>query len=473
MRKALLTALAITMGAGALHAQPTLPNRSYPGEARFRAIYEELVETDTTLSNGDCTLAANRMRDRLISGGFAPDQYRVAFPAEMPKQGSLYGQVTGSDPKLPAVLLLAHIDVVEAKRSDWERDPFTLFEENSYFYARGAVDDKAMAASFVDALIRLREAGFKPRRTIKLALTCGEETQGTFDGARYLIENFPEAMRAGFAINEGGRGALDAKGRMLTFGVQAGEKLYQDLTLVVTAPGGHSARPVPDNAIARMGAALAKVNAYKFPINLIPASKNFFGQIAKQREGQLAEDLTAIGTGDATPEQYERVAAADPFWNAYLRTTCIPTKIAGGHSKNAQPQNVEANVNCRILPGEAPDQVLARVSDAISDPAVKVTFDDPPERPSAPPPLSRTVMGPIERIAAEMFPGVPVIPSLSTGATDGRFTNAAGIPTYGVSGLFGDPDGNGIHGLNERVRVASLLNSREFLYRLIKEYGSK
>lgn len=473
MRKTAPWAIAMLLWASAACAQSALPTTAFPGEARFRAIYKELVETNTTLSSGDCTLAANRMRDRLIAGGFPAGQFLVAYPAEMPKQGSLYGQIVGSNPKLPAVLLLAHIDVVEAKRSDWQRDPFTLIEENGWFYARGAIDDKAMAASYVDALIRLRESGFRPKRTVKLALTCGEETQGHFDGARYLIETHPEAMRAGFAINEGGRGALDDQGRMLTFGVQAGEKLYQDLTLVVTAPGGHSARPVPDNAIARMGTALARVNSYKFPINLVPASRNFFGQIARQRQGQQASDLAAIGAGHATAEQFERVAAADPFWNAYLRTTCIPTKVEGGHSKNAQPQHVEANVNCRILPGEAPESVLERVTGAISDPEVKISFDDPPEKPSAPPPLTRIVMAPIERIAAEMFPGVPIIPSLSTGATDGRFTNAAGIPTYGVSGLFGDPDGNGIHGLNERVRVASLLNAREFLYRLIRDYGSK
>jgi acetylornithine deacetylase/succinyl-diaminopimelate desuccinylase-like protein len=195
--------------------------------------------------------------------------------------------------------------------------------------------------------------------------------------------------------------------------------------------------------------------------------------VAKRREGEQSRDLAAAGAGTATPEQYERIAAADPFWNAYMRTTCIPTKIEGGHSKNAQPQSVTANINCRILPGETPQGTLDRLVAAISDPTLKIEFDDPPIPAPTPPPLTAEIMGPIERIAADMFPGIPIVPSLSTGATDGRFTGAAGIPTYGVSGLFGDPDGNGIHGLNERVRVSALMASREFLYRLIRDYGSK
>jgi acetylornithine deacetylase/succinyl-diaminopimelate desuccinylase-like protein len=472
MRKACWSFLAA--GASlALLAPPAAAAPADGGEARFRAIYKELIETDTTLSAGDCTLAANRMRDRLIAAGYAGSQYRTIVPPNLPKQGNLIGEVAGSDRRLPAVLLLAHIDVVEARRSDWQRDPFILVEENGYFYGRGVIDDKAMAAAYVDALIRLRESGFRPKRTIKLALTCGEETPANFDGVRYLLEHEPEAMRAGFALNEGGRGSLDADGRMVSFGVQAGEKQYQDVTVVATAQGGHSARPVPDNAIARLGAAMARLNAYRFPVNVIPATKSLFAQLAKQYRGQTGDDLAAAGAGTPTPEQYERIAAADPFWNAYLRTTCIPTTIQGGHAHNAQPQHAEANINCRILPGETPQQTLDRLVAAIGDPSLKVTFDDPPERPSSPPRLTREVMAPIERIAAAMFPGVPVIPSLSTGATDGRFTTAAGIPTYGVTGLFGDPDGNGIHGLNERVRVSSLLASREFLYRLIRDYGSQ
>jgi acetylornithine deacetylase/succinyl-diaminopimelate desuccinylase-like protein len=460
--------LAVSLVPAALAAAP-----ADNGEARFRALYKELIETDTTLSNGDCTLAANRMRDRLIAAGYPETQFRTIVPEGFAKSGNLVGQLTGSDARLPAVLLMAHIDVVEAKRSDWQRDPFKLVEENGYFYGRGAIDDKAMAAGYVDALIRLRESGFKPKRTIKLALTCGEESPGHFDGARWLAANMPETMKAGWAINEGGRGALDTSGKMISFGVQAGEKAYQDVTVTATAPGGHSARPVPANAIAAVGAAMAKVNGYRFPVDVVPATKSFFAQLAKQYDGQKAQDLAAAGAGTATPEQYDRIAAADPFWNAYLRTTCIPTMIQGGHSHNAQPQHVEANINCRILPGETPQSVLARLTEVIGDPSLRVEFDDPPEKPSPPPPLTRQVMGPIERIAATMFPGVPVIPSLSTGATDGRYTNAAGIPTYGVSGLFGDPDGNGIHGLNERVRISSLLGSREFLYRLIREYGSR
>ncbi|MDB5707338.1 MAG: peptidase [Sphingomonas bacterium] len=458
--------------AAMLAAAPAQAAPADASQARFRALYQELIETDTSLSNGSCTLAAERMKARLVAAGYAPDQFRIVVPPQFAKQGSLVGEIIGSDARAPAVLLLAHIDVVEAKRSDWKRDPFKLVEENGYFYARGAIDDKAMAASYVDALVRYREEGFKPRRAIKLALTCGEETDAHFDGVQYLLAHEPDTLKAGFAINEGGKGTLDAAGKPISFGVQTGEKIYQDFTLTTTAPGGHSARPTDDNAIVRLGDALSRISHYKFPVDVTEGSKSFFTQSAPSFSGQTRDDMIAVGAGTAEAATYARIAGQSPYWNAFIRTTCIATLIEGGHASNAQPQHAQANVNCRIMPGEKIPDIQLQLAEQIADPKVELKLAEAPGPQSPAPPLTPAIMKPIEKIAAEMWPGVPVVPILSTGATDGRFLMAAGIPTYGVSGVFVDPDGNGVHGLDERVRVTSLYDAREFLYRLIKTYGA-
>ncbi len=441
--------------------------------ARFRALYEELVETDTSLSAGSCTAAAEKMAARLHAGGYSSAEVRVVVPGEFPRQGNLVAQVPGSDRSLEPVLFLAHIDVVEAKPSDWKRDPFTLVEEDGYLFARGAVDDKAMAAAFVDTLLRFREEGFRPRRTIKLALTCGEETDSVFNGVQHLLATEPETLRAAFAINEGGKALLDEAGNYKSVGVEAGQKIYQDFRLVTTAPGGHSARPVPDNAIARLAAAVGRINGYRFPVDLVDASRTFFGRSAALYEGQMRADMSAVGAGTADSAAYDRIGAADPLWNAMLRTTCVVTLIKGGHAENALPQHAEANVNCRLLPGQTVEGTLARLKSVANDPKVEIALAAPPGPASPPPPpLTPDVLGPMELAAAAVWPGVPVIPSLSTGATDGRFLTAAGIPTYGVSGMFVDPDGNGVHGLDERLRVRSLMEGRTFHYRLMKAYAS-
>lgn len=443
------------------------------GEDRFRALYRELVETDTSLSGGSCTLAAERMAARLHEVGYAKGDVRVVVPPAFPRQGNLVARIRGTNAKLAPVLLLAHIDVVEAKASDWKRDPFELVEENGYFHARGAVDDKAMAASFVDAFIRFREEGFRPGRTVKLALTCGEETDTVFNGVQYLLANDPDALAAAFAINEGGSGHLDEHGRPVSFGVQVGEKIYQDFTLTATSPGGHSARPTDDNAIGRLAAAVARVDAYRFPVNMTAATRDFFRRSAREYDGEKARDLAAAGSGTADAAALARIAAAEPLWNAYLRTTCIPTLIGGGHAENAQPQHAEANVNCRIMPGETVEGARERLVEVVADPGIDIALAEAPGPQSAAPPLDSRIMAPVEAIVADIWPGVPVIPSLSSGATDGRFLNAAGIPTYGISGVFRDPDGNGVHGLDERIRVKALLDARAFLYRLARAYAGE
>jgi acetylornithine deacetylase/succinyl-diaminopimelate desuccinylase-like protein len=448
-----------------------------PTEQQFRALYKELVETNTTLSSGSCTLAAERIAARLKTAGFPEsDLHLFADPAH-PKEGGLVAVLPGRDPKAKAILLLAHIDVVEAKREDWTRDPFTLIEEDGKFYARGVVDDKAQAAIWADSLIRFKQDGYKPRHTLKMALTCGEETSGAFNGAEWLTKNRRELIDAGYALNEGAGGELNAAGKRITMTVQAGEKVSQNYRLEVTNRGGHSSRPMKDNAIYHLAGALSKVQGYEFPIQLTDGSKGYLNAMAKiQLEAGHKEIADAMKTVVQNPQDAKAVATvsnADASWAAMLHTTCVATMLDAGHATNALPQRARANVNCRIFPGVTQETVRQALVSAINDPAVKVETLEIRGENSAPPPLTRAIMEPVEKLTAKMWPGVPVMPILQSGATDGQFLNAAGIPTYGISGIFLTPDLGNIHGLNEYIGVQSLMEGRVFLHELVKTYAEQ
>ncbi len=443
-----------------------------PDQAEFRAIYKQLVETNTTLSAGSCTLAAERMAGYLTKAGLpAADLHLFADPAH-PKEGGLVVVYPGRDPSAKAVLMLAHLDVVEAKREDWTRDPFTMVEENGYFYGRGVADDKAMAAIWVDTLARFKRENYRPVRTLKLALTCGEETNGAFNGAQYLANNKRDLIDAAFAVNEGGGGKLDARGTPQFLGIQVGEKLSQNYTLEVTNPGGHSSRPVPDNAIYHLAHALAAVEGYHFPVMFTATTRDFYTRMAATRP---PEQRTAIMTLLANPadKNSRAVLERDPDDNAILHTNCVATMLEGGHATNALPQRARANINCRIFPGTSVEEVRQTLEEVIGDPKVSITLRDVRNAPAPPPPLDPKVLGPAEKLAAATWPGVPLVRIMSAGATDGAFLTPVGIPTYGISGGFGDPDGNGVHGLNERLRVKVLYDSRDYLYRLMKIYGDQ
>jgi acetylornithine deacetylase/succinyl-diaminopimelate desuccinylase-like protein len=444
-------------------------------EAQFRDLYKELVETNTTLSSGSCTLAAERMAARLEAAGFADgDLHRFADPGH-PKEGGLVAVYPGRDKKLKSILLLAHIDVVEAKREDWTRDPFKLVEENGSFYARGAFDDKAEAAIWVDTLIRYRHENFKPRRTLKLALTCGEETAGAFNGAQWLSQNQKELIDSEFAVNEGAWGELDAQGNRIVLQVEAGEKYPQNYRLEVTNRGGHSSRPLKDNAIYHLAGALKKIEAYDFPAQFTDSSRAYFTGIAKiqatKGEHEIADAMNAIVKDPNDAKSIALVSAKDPSWNATMRTTCVATMLEGGHATNALPQRARANINCRIFPGVSPESVRQKLEELAADPAVKVIMLETRGPSPPPPPLTPRVLGPVQKLAAQFWPGLPVLPVLQAGATDGEFLNAVGIPTYGIEPVFAGPDLGNIHGLNEYVGVNSLLEGRDFLYRLIKIYA--
>jgi acetylornithine deacetylase/succinyl-diaminopimelate desuccinylase-like protein len=449
------------------------PQVAHDGEAEFRALYKELVEINTTRSVGDCTRAAEAMRQRLLAAGYPPDDMRILAPPEAPKDGALVAVLRGREPSSKPILLLAHIDVVEAKREDWDRDPFKLVEEDGWFYARGASDDKSMAAIFTDSLIRYRLEGYTPRRDIKLALTCGEETAGAglFDSVRWLTQTQPEVLAAEFAINEGAGGEYDRNGKPIVLQVQAGEKVYQDFELEVTDPGGHSSLPKPENAIVRLSAGLAKLGAHRFPIGLNPVTRAYFETMSKLVDPAVGADMRAVLQSPPDEEAAARLWAVDPQWNAMLRTTCIVSEIAGGHAPNAIPQHVNATVNCRILPGTPVADVQAELARIVADDAIRISTKGEGGVAAPIPPLTDTILGPAREVAERIWPGVTLVPAMLPGYTDGKYLNASGIPTYGLSGLFEDAEGNYIHGLNERMSVKALMEGRRFLHEVVRRYA--
>ena len=479
-----LRLLALTMGFAltlpALSAQGTLTasrqtaasKQARAGETEFRALYKELVEINTTLSAGSCTDAANAMKARLLAAGFQDEEARVVVPDGWPKQGNLIARLPGTDANLKPVLLLAHIDVVEANRADWERDPFTLVEEGGFFYARGSSDDKAMAAVFTDSLIRYRKEGFKPRRDIRLVLTCGEETSDTFHGVEWLLKEYPQLMKAAFALNEGAGGELDAHGKPVTLQVQAGEKVYQDFRLETTDKGGHSSRPTKKNPIYALGAALGRIGAYQFPISLNDATRAYFKAQLELAPQAVAEDIKAVLADPPDAAAADRLWTINPGWNSMLRTTCVATMLDAGHAPNALPQRAGANVNCRILPGVPLEAVKNALAKLAHDPDITISAVGEPSPVGNAPALTPAIMEPVRKVADTIWPGVAIVPTMATGATDGRFLNAAGIQTYGLSGMFHDIEGSHAHGLNERMRVKSLLDGRRFLYEVVKLYAN-
>lgn len=462
-------AVALLVSAPALAAQPIRPD-----QAEFRSLYKELVETNTEVTDGSCTQAASQLAARLRAAGIPDSQITLFSTPDHPKDGGIVAVYPGSDRSMKPLLLLAHIDVVVAKRSDWTRDPFTLIEENGYFYGRGTLDDKAMASIWADMLARFAREHYRPRRTIKMALTCGEETSGAFNGAQYLANNRRALIEAGFALNEGGGGvtngkAIAAGGKLTVQTIQVGEKAYQDFTLTVTNPGGHSSQPVRKNAIYEMADALGRVRDLEFPAQFNDTTRAYFAQGAKSRGDAVGQAMTALAANPAN-KAAEATVNTDKMLHSMLRTTCVATMIDGGHALNALPQKVTANVNCRMFPGRTTEETRAAIVAAIGNPDVTVEAR-PPVKPIAQvPPLDPAVIGPMKQLAAKYFPGVPVVPTMSTGATDGLYMEAVGIPTYGAPGLWGDPDFNGIHGLNERLEVASLYTGRDYLTDLVKAY---
>jgi acetylornithine deacetylase/succinyl-diaminopimelate desuccinylase-like protein len=453
-------------------AQAAAASELRPDQLRFREIYKELVETNTTLSAGSCTLAAARMGARLTAAGFRDDELTFFSVPDHPREGGLVAVLAGSDEAAGPMLLLGHLDVVEAKREDWTRDPFKLVEENGLFYARGAFDMKVIDAIWVDMLARFKSQGFRPRRTIKLALTCGEESTKAFNGADWLAKNRPELIAAEFALNEGGSGGSrsDADGTVRSLGLQVGEKVSQQFRLETTNPGGHSSVPVRDNAIYQLAEALEKVRDHEFPLEMNDTTRAFFARGGAGRTDAQGRAMVAIAK-DPTDTAAETVLNADRSFHSMLRTTCVATLLDGGHAENALPQRAGASINCRMFPGRTMEETREALATAIGEPGVSITPLEPIRGKATPPPLDPKILRPAEAVAARYLPGVPVIPVMSTSATDGHYLTPIGIPTYGVPGLWIGPEGNGAHGLNEHIAVQAVYVGRDYLTDLVKAYA--
>lgn len=463
----LILAMAVQT-AGIAQELPMAPLR--PDQTAFLALYKELVQTNTTLSAGSCTVAAEHIAAHLKAAGFQDKDITVFSVPDHPREGGVVAVLGGTSKSAQPMLLLGHLDVVEAKREDWARDPFTLIEENGYFFGRGTSDMKAMDATWIDALMRFKQGGYHPRRTIKMALTCGEETTYAFNGAEWLAKNKPELIAAAFALNEGGGGRTDGHGKLVVESIQVGEKAAQNYRLETINAGGHSSIPIRDNAIYELADALAKVRGYEFPVKFTDTTRAFFAKAGAARDDDLGRAMVALAQ-NPNDRAAEAIVSKDRSYHSMLRTTCVATLLAGGHANNALPQRATANVNCRIFPGETVDETQAALVAAIADPGVKVTQVAPVRPIAVPPPLDPKIVGPAEELVAKYFRGVPLVPTMSTGATDGIFLEAIGIPVYGAPGGWGDPDGNGVHGLNERRSIRSVFVGRDFLTDLIKAYA--
>ena len=441
-------------------------------DQRARDIFEQLININTTGSSGSTTIAAQAMADRLIQAGFPTADVQVIGPANS-KNYNLVARLraTGTRRQKP-IVLLAHLDVVEARREDWSLDPFTFTEKDGFFYGRGTMDIKDGDAILVATLVRLKQEGYKPNRDVIVALTTGEEGGSDYNGVEWLLQNQRDLVDGAFVINMDSGDPVILNGKRVMRSVQASEKVYVTFKLEVHNPGGHSSLPTKDNAIYRLAAALGRVAAYGFPAQLNEITRATFERWAalQQGGGQLALDMAAVARPTPDSAALRRLSDASPLYNAQLRTTCVATELTGGHAENALPQLAAATVNCRVMPGTPQGEVQSTLVRVVNDTAVKISVVSP-AIPSPPSPLTPEVMGAIERVTQRLW-NIPVVPVMETGATDGLFFRNAGVPVYGVSGVFVDINDIRAHGRDERIGVQDYYDGAEYIYQLVKELSS-
>ncbi len=433
-------------------------------------IFKQLVEINTTDSVGSTTVAADAMAKRLLDAGLPAEDVHVFGPN--PRKGNLVARIHGTGAKKP-ILFICHLDVVEARREDWSMDPFQFIEKDGYFYGRGSGDIKDGDAFLVTTFIRLKQENYKPDRDLILALTADEEG-GTSNGVDWLIKNHRDMIEAEYVINpDAGDFELD-NGKRILIGIQASEKLYQDFDLKVTNPGGHSSLPTAENAIYELADGLARLEHHQFPFELNEVTRTYFAREAEILGGQTGADMKAILKDPPDQAAIARLSEV-PFYNARMRTTCVATRLEAGHANNALPGMARANVNCRIMPGHSPDEIQATLVKVLDNPKIVVThatglasggIANPPS------PLRPDLMAALQKVSNEMWPGVPIVPVMDAGASDGAISRAAGLPTYGLPGLFMDVDDDRSHGRDERIRVTSFYDGVDFYYRLIKALSS-
>jgi acetylornithine deacetylase/succinyl-diaminopimelate desuccinylase-like protein len=462
--------LLVLLAASSLAAQPRQTGYTAgaltPNQQLSVEIYKQLVEINTAVTTGNVTTASLAMAQRFRDAGIPDADIFVGGPRD--EKHNVVARIRGTDSTRKPILLLAHLDVVEALKADWsaDLDPYVFVERDGYYYGRGTADDKAMAAIFVANVFRMKQEGFVPARDIIIALTADEEG-GTANGVEWLLQNHRDKIDAALVLNEGG-GGVHRGGRPVFNTVQATEKIFANMILRVTNRGGHSSVPRADNAISSLAAALVRVGRYNFPVQFNEVTREFFTKTALVEGPSMSRAMRALV---ANPRNADAllVVSAEPRYNSMLRTTCVATMLKGGHAENALPQLAEANVNCRMYPGTTAEQVRATLTRVINDSTVTVVAEFAARPPEPPTPLLPEVMEPVERITRELFGEIPVIPTMSTGATDSRYFRQLGIPAFGVSGIFSDPAVDArAHGRDERMRAKSYFEGQEFLYRLTK-----
>ena len=424
-------------------------------------LYKEFIEIQSGYTTGATTPVAEAAAARLKAAGF-PDS-DIFVGGAIPKKANIVVRYRGTGARRP-ILLLAHTDVVEAKREDWTMDPFQLNEKEGYFYGRGTGDDKAQAAVWLANLIQYKKEGFRPDRDIIVALTADEEGGGPYNGVDWLLKNHRDLIDAEFALNEGGWGEM-AGGKRISNDLQVSEKYVLNFRLEVRNKGGHSSLPVADNAIYHLAGALLGISKLEFPLKANEVTAAYFQKLAQIETGAMKDDLAKVATG--SQESMRRVAAASPAWNATLRTTCVATMLEGGHAINALPQLAAAMVNCRVLPEDSPEYVQDMLQKAAAD--GQVSFKMLSSRAKTPASeLRPDLLSAVTRVTDKFWPGVPTLPIMVMGATDGAYLRAAGIPTYGIQGFFFDRDDIRFHGRDERMSVQSFYEGQAFLYELVK-----
>ena len=457
--------LASALAAGA--PAPVGPEPPPADQGYARTVLKELVEINSTHSHGS-TEAARAIERRLLAAGFAPEDVVFIAPADRPAKGNLVVRMRGRGTGKP-VLFLGHLDVVEAKPEDWSFDPFKLTEKDGYFYGRGTIDMKDGDAALVASLVRLRREEFVPKRDLIVAFTADEEAGGDSNGPAFLLKEHRDLIDARLVVNLDGGGGTLKDGRRLYVEVGTSEKTYVTYTIEATSPGGHGSLPGPDNAIYRIADGLGRLETLKFPVMMTATTRASFAQFADLRGGADAPDMRAVAGATPDPAAAVRLSR-DPYLNAQLRTTCVATRISGGHAENALPQRARATIQCRMMPGDTAEQVQALLTRTLNDPRISISLDAPPivSPESTPTPA---IMGLAASVVHSMWPGVPLVPTMGTGFSDDRQTRSAGIPSYDLSGAFGELGENRAHGRDERVGVREFDESVEYTYRLVKAVG--
>ena len=468
------TGLLGTLAADAVRTGEPAMMSDAAADALAHDLYRELIEINTTDSAGNVSTASTAVARRFLAAGFPAADVMVLGPDERKK--NLVVRLHGAGRHKP-VLLIGHLDVVEARREDWSTDPFKLVEKDGYFYGRGALDMKAGDAIMATALLRMKQEGYRPSRDLVLALTADEEG-GCCNGVEWLIKNHRELIDAEFVLNHDGLvgySITSLHGVPQEFALSATEKMYADYQLTVTNPGGHSSLPRPDNAIYQLAQGLLNIGHYAFPVELNEVTRGYFERMAAVRSGPTAADMHAIARTPIDAAAVVRLSR-EPELNSLLRTTCVATRLEGGHANNALPQRAQAVVNCRILPGHSKEEVRQELIRVLNDPAILVRYvaddgtvaDQAPQQRALPPsPLLPQVVKPLESTVAALWPGLPVVPFMNASATDGIYTRAAGLPTYGVAGIAVDADDMHAHGRDERVRVTAFYKGNQFFYRYL------